>query len=85
MLATVTAASIKKVQIKKYSVFIYSEAEPHAMYAIYKQTRKLCVLQYLTWPIWHDKTLRLPEIKIIEGALCERGSRSIGLNLGSIT
>ena len=46
MLATVAAANIKKVQIKKYSVFIYSEAESHAMYAIYKQTRKLCVLQY---------------------------------------
>ena len=30
---------------KKYSVFIYSEAEPHAMYAIYKQTLTLCVLQ----------------------------------------
>ena len=43
MLATVAAA---KVQKKKYSVSIYSEAEPHAMYAIYKQTRKLCVLQY---------------------------------------
>ena len=28
---------------KKYSVFIYSEAEPHAMYAIYKQTLTLCV------------------------------------------
>ena len=27
----------------KYSVFIYCEAEPHAMYAIYKQTRTLCV------------------------------------------
>ena len=46
MLETVAAANIKKVQIKKYSVFIYSAAEPHAMYAIYKQTRKLCVLQY---------------------------------------
>ena len=46
MLATVAAANIKKVQIKKYNVFIYSEAEPHAIYAIYKQTRKLCVLQY---------------------------------------
>ena len=34
MLATVAAANIKKVQIKKYSVFIYREAEPHAMYAI---------------------------------------------------
>ena len=43
----VATANIKKVQIKKFSVFIYSEAEPHAMYAIYKQTRKLCVLQYL--------------------------------------
>ena len=46
MLETVAAANIKEVQIKKYSVFIYSEAEPHAMYALYKQTRKLCVLQY---------------------------------------
>ena len=47
MLATVAAANIKKVQIKKYSVFIYSEAEPHAMYAINEQTRTLCVLQEL--------------------------------------
>ena len=31
---------------KKYSVFINSEAELHAIYAIYKQTRTLCVLQY---------------------------------------
>ena len=31
---------------KKYSVFIYSEAEPHAMYAIHKETCTLCVLQY---------------------------------------
>ena len=45
MLATVAPADSAKVQKKKYSVFIYSEAEPHAMYAIYKQTRKLCVLQ----------------------------------------
>ena len=43
----VTAANIQKVQIKKYSVFRYSKAETHAMYAIYKQTRKLCVLQYI--------------------------------------
>ena len=49
MLATVAAANIKKVQIEKYRVFIYSEAEPHAMYAIYKQTRKLCVLQYANY------------------------------------
>ena len=47
MLATVAAADSAKVQKKKYSVFIYSEAEPHAMYVIYKQTRTLCVLQYL--------------------------------------
>ena len=46
MLATVATANIKKVQIKKYSIFIYSEAETHAMYAIYKQMRTLCVLQY---------------------------------------
>ena len=46
MLATVTAPDSTSTVRKKYSVFIYSEAEPHAMYAIYKQTLKLCVLQY---------------------------------------
>ena len=45
MVATVAAADSAKVQKKKYSIFIYSEAEPHAMYAIYKQTCTLCVLQ----------------------------------------
>ena len=46
MLAIVAAADSASTVRNKYSVFIYSEAEPHAMYAIYKQTRKLCVLQY---------------------------------------
>ena len=45
MLATVAAADSASTVRKKYSVFIYSEAEPHAMYAIYKQTLTLCVLQ----------------------------------------
>ena len=45
-LATVAAADSASTVRKKYSVFIYSEAEPHAMYAIYKQTLTLCVLQY---------------------------------------
>ena len=45
MLATVAAADSTSA-IKKYSVFIYSEAEPHAMYAIYNQMLTLCVLQY---------------------------------------
>ena len=47
MLATVADADSASTVRKKYSVFLYSEAEPHAMYAIYKQTRTLCVLQYL--------------------------------------
>ena len=47
MLATAAAADSASTVRKKYSVFIYSEAEPHAMYAIYKQTLTLCVLQYL--------------------------------------
>ena len=47
MLATVVAADSASTVIKKYSVFIYSEAEPHAMYAIYKHTRKFHVLQYI--------------------------------------
>ena len=46
MLATVAATDSASTVRKKYSVFIYSEAEPHAMYAIYKQTLTLCVLQY---------------------------------------
>ena len=49
MLATVAAADSASTVRKKYSVFIYSEAEPHAMYAIYKQTLTLCVLQYLVF------------------------------------
>ena len=44
--ATVAAADSASTVRKKYSVSIYSKAEPHAMYAVYKQTRKLCVLQY---------------------------------------
>ena len=47
MLVMVAAADSAKVQKKKYSVFKYSEAEPHAMYAICKQLRTLCVLQYM--------------------------------------
>ena len=46
MLATVAAADSASPVRKKFSVFIYSEAEPHAKYAIYKQTLTLCVLQY---------------------------------------
>ena len=46
MLATVATADSASTVREKYSVFIYSEAEPHAMYAIHKQTRKLCVRQY---------------------------------------
>ena len=38
MLATVAAADSASTVRKKYSVYIYSEAEPHAMYAIHKQT-----------------------------------------------
>ena len=47
MLATIAAADSASQVIKKYSVFIYSEAEPHAKYAIYKHTRKFRVLQYI--------------------------------------
>ena len=47
MLATIAAADSASTVIKKYSVFIYSEAEPHAKYAIYKHTRKFRVLQYI--------------------------------------
>ena len=50
MLATVAAADSASTVRKKYSVFIYSEAEPHAMYAIYKQALILCVLQYTDYP-----------------------------------
>ena len=55
MLATVAAADSASTVRKKYSVFIYSEAEPHAMYAIYKQTLTLCVLQYTITCFWQVK------------------------------
>ena len=42
MLATVAAAYSANTVRKKYSVFLYSEAEPHAMHSIYKQTRIVC-------------------------------------------
>ena len=48
MLATVAAADCASTVKEKYSIFINSEAEPNAMYAIYKQTRTLCVLQYFS-------------------------------------
>ena len=57
MLAMVAAADSTSTVRKKYSVFIDSEAEPHAMYAIYKQTRTLCVLQYLN--VFHCGKLAL--------------------------
>ena len=47
MLATIAAADSASTVRKKYSIFIYSEAEPHTMYTIYKQTLTLCVLQYM--------------------------------------
>ena len=50
MLAMVAAADSASTVRKKYYVFIYSEAEPHAMYAIYKLTLTLCVLQYFAVP-----------------------------------
>ena len=59
MLATVPAADNAKVQKIKYSVFIYSEAETHPMYAIYKQTRKLCVLQYQDMDVTFSFSLHL--------------------------
>ena len=46
MLAPVADADRPNTVRKKYSVSLYSEAEPHAMYAMYKQTRTLSVLQY---------------------------------------
>ena len=46
MLATVAAADSASTVREKYSVFIYGEAEPHPMYAIYKQTRILCSTVY---------------------------------------
>ena len=48
MLPTVAGADSASTVRKKYSVFVYSVAEPHAMYAIYKQTLTLCVLQYVS-------------------------------------
>ena len=52
MLATVAATDSANTVRKKYSVFIYREGEPHAMYAIYKQTLTLYVLQYCIMTIF---------------------------------
>ena len=41
MLATVAAVDSASTVRKKYRVFMYSEAEPHAMYAIYTHTLTL--------------------------------------------
>ena len=60
MLATVAAADSASTVRKKYSVSIYSEAEPHAMYAIYKQTCTLCVLQYIFQDTTTDQRLARP-------------------------
>ena len=46
MLATVAAADSAKVQ-KKSIAFLCIAKRSHAMYAIFKQTRILCVLQYI--------------------------------------
>ena len=43
MLAMVAATDSASTVRKKYSVFIYSEAEPHTMYAIYINRRVHCV------------------------------------------
>ena len=64
MLATAAAAASANTLRKKYSFFIYSEAEPHAMYAKYKQTLTLCVLQYL-WQIKFHKDVESDSINNI--------------------
>ena len=47
MLATIAAANSASTVRKKYSVFIYSEAEPDAMYAIHINRRVHCVFYSL--------------------------------------
>ena len=60
---------------KKYSVFIYSEAEPHAMYAIYKQMHTLCVLQYLIPALhtcgWREHPHGVPASLVQDDLLCQ--------------
>ena len=47
MLATVAAADSAKVQKKNTAFLFIAKRKPHAiMCALYKQTRKFCVLQY---------------------------------------
>ena len=43
MLAKVAVADSARTVRKKYSIFIYSEAEPHAMYAVYINRCVHCV------------------------------------------
>ena len=57
MLAMVAAADSASTVRKQYSIFIYSKTEPHDLYAIYKQTLTLCVLQYILAGPLHSKDL----------------------------
>ena len=54
-----------------------------SMYDLRKIMKPIKDHDYLTWPIWHEKTLRLPEIRKLKVGSCECGSRPIRLNLGS--
>ena len=77
MLATIAAADSASTVREKYSVFMYSEAEPRAMYAIYKQTRKLCVLQYIdiytVKPQLSDRSREKSKVVVYRGGLLRRG------------
>ena len=62
MLVTVAAAYIKKVQIKKYSVFIYSEAEPHAwLCTLYINRRVNCVFYSMCFSMLHCESIIVEE------------------------
>ena len=76
MLATVADADSASTVRKKYSVFIYSEAEPHAMYAIYKQTLTLCVLQYLTR--LYDRLSKCMKVVVLGPVISEKSSNENG-------
>ena len=60
MLTMVTAAGDASAVRKGYSDFVYGGVEPHAVFAMYKLTRRLCVLQWILMKLVGPALLGLP-------------------------
>ena len=87
MLVTVAAADCASTVRKMYSVLIYSEAEPHAMYAIYKQKRTLCVLQYPppSWMVKDSMDEPIPMVRALVNLLLQSANVPDSMNQALVT